>query len=132
MPTIAVFSPRIAAFAAGIALFAAAGFGAAQAQTAGTAPRPAFCIMNQVNGTVTAKITAGKATTQVQLPAGKEGCCVKFCSENPAKAGYQVAIMGQPPGGIDHQLCKATVRNEQMLDVVGTLVEGKCDTRALP
>lgn len=117
---------------AGAALAAMAGIAAAAAQTAGTTPRPAFCIMNQVNGTITAKISAGKAATQVQLPAGQEGCCVKFCSENTAPAGYQVAIMAQPPGGISHELCKATVKKEQMLDVIGTPTEGKCATRALP
>jgi hypothetical protein len=118
---------------AAAALMLAAGLGAAQAQTAGAAaPRPAFCITNQVNGVVTAEIKAGKAATQVQLPPGQEGCCVKFCSENAAPAGYQVAIMAQPPGGISHQLCKATVKKEQMLDVIGTLVEGQCNIRALP
>ena len=97
-----------------------------------SATRPAFCILNQVNGPITAKITAGKASTQVQLPPGQEGCCVKFCTENAAAAGYQVAVMAQPPGGINHQLCKATVKKEQMLDVIGTLTEGQCSTRALP
>lgn len=134
--SITAFSPRAALLATALLtggfLLAAAGFGAAQAQTGNAASRPAFCIMNQVNGTITAKITAGKAATQVQLPAGQEGCCVKFCSENATAAGYQVAIMAQPPGGISHELCRATVKKEQMLDVVGTPTEGKCSTRALP
>lgn len=124
---------RLAGLLAGAALVALAGLGTAQAQGNGATPRPAFCIMNQVNGVITAEISAGKAKTQVQLPAGQEGCCVKFCAENPATAaGYRVAIMAQPPGGISHELCKATVKKDQLLDVVGTLVEGKCSTRALP
>ncbi|MFC3675400.1 hypothetical protein [Ferrovibrio xuzhouensis] len=118
---------------AAAALFTAAGIAAATAQTGQAAmPRPTFCIMNQVNGTVTAEIRAGKATTRVPLPPGKEGCCVNFCSQNPAPAGYQVTIMAQPPGGISHELCKTTVKREQLLDVVGTQTEGKCATRALP
>ena len=131
--SIPAFPVRAVAVFAGGLLLAAAGFGAAHAQSAaGTASRPAFCIMNQINGTITAKITAGKASTQVQLPAGQEGCCVKFCTENAAAAGYQVAVMAQPPGGISHELCRATVKKDQMLDVIGTLTEGKCATRALP
>lgn len=118
---------------AGAALFTAAGIAAAVAQTGQAAmPRPTFCIMNQVNGTVTAEIRAGKASAKVPLPPGKEGCCVNFCAQNPSPAGYQVAIVAQPPGGISHELCKATVQREQLLNVIGTQTEGKCATSALP
>jgi len=127
-------SRRLAAAGLVLALAACGGIGAALAQTAGqpAAPRPVFCIANQMAGTpVIAEIRAGAATTKVQLPANQQGCCVKFCADNPSPAGYQVAVLAGAAGAAPHQVCKATVTRDQVLEISGTATQTKCTTGKL-
>lgn len=113
-----------------------AGFAVAQTpsqQGGQVAPaRPTFCIANNLDGApITAEIKAGKAATKVQLPAGQNGCCVKFCNENPAPSGYQISIQAQPAGGAAREICKSKVTAGQVLRITGSAAQASCATSKL-
>lgn len=102
--------------------------GAAQAKT----PRPAFCIVNGLEGLpVTAEVRAGKAATQIQIPAGRHACCVKFCAENPAPSGYQISLQAQPAGAKMQLLCKASLASGKVLRVAGDPAQARCEEARL-
>ena len=96
------------------------------------APRPAFCIVNGLEGLpVTVDVKAGKATTKIQIPAGRHACCVKFCADNPAPSGYQISLQAQPAGAKLQQLCKASLTAGKILRVTGDPAQARCDEARL-
>lgn len=100
----------------------------AQAAPQANTPRPAFCIVNGLEGLpVTVDVTAGKAATKIQIPAGQHACCVKFCAENPAPSGYQVSLQAQPAGAKAQPLCKASLTAGKILRVSGAPAQPRCD-----
>lgn len=130
---ILIGSAMAAAFAfAGPALAQTAPQGSAPAQ-----PRPAFCLVNALEGLpVTAEIRAGKAATKIQIPPGQNACCVKFCAENPAPSGYQVSMTAQPAGtqaagAKAQQLCKVSLVTGKVLRVSGSAAQARCDEARL-
>lgn len=107
--------------------FAPIGDSAAQTGNRAPAPNRVFCIDNSVQGSaITAEIKAGAAVTKVQLPAGQHGCCVKFCADNPAPAGYQVSVLIQPAGGKLRKVCQADLVQGEVLRVTGTAAQAHC------
>ena len=109
-----------------------AGHAAAQSAPKGNAPRPAFCVVNDLEALpVTAEVNAGKAVTKIQIPAGQHACCIKFCAANPAPSGYQISLQVQPAGGKLQQLCKANLATGTALRVSGTPAQARCDQARL-
>lgn len=113
-----------------------AGQAAAQTAPQGGAPaanvRPAFCIVNGLEGLpVTAEVKAGKAATKIQIPAGRHACCIKFCAENPAPSGYQISLQAQPAGAKLQPLCKASLKAGRALRVSGDPAQARCDEARL-
>lgn len=105
-----------------------AGHAIAQPASQANTPRPAFCIVNGLEGLpVTVDVTAGKAATKIRIPAGQHACCVKFCAENPAPSGYQISLQAQPAGAKAQPLCKASLTAGKILRVTGDPAQARCD-----